>query len=478
MPASEWNRDAARHLANRAGFGVTPAELDRLTDLGMDRAVDAYVQFDAAPIPEKPAWTTPDPDRLEKLRALRGASEEERERFRRDFVRENRMRGLDLGTWWLEEMTLARAPLREKLTLFLHGHFATSLEKVRDAGMMWQQNDTFRRLAGGTWQELVEAMTSDPAMLVYLDGAQNRKEMPNENFAREVMELFTLGEGNYSEQDIKEAARSFTGYSYNRRNQEVVFNKQAHDSGSKTFFGQRGNFDNAGIVAIIVAQPQASRFISSKMWRFFSGDLVVPDGFADLLAERFRAHKGKISSWLAEVFKSREFYARSRRAIVIKSPVQWYVQTMRSLSRTLPPAQINDRLLSDMGQRLLMPPNVKGWDEGTAWITATTWLARTKTAALLAAGGGTNVTPQALQGRVPNREMRIPPASPAPWMQALSGLQADAMADGFEDALLSAPLPPARRAALVKILQENPNAAEVWMRAAAFIMETPEYQLA
>ena len=236
LPASKWNYATAAHLLNRAGFGGTPAEIEKLVKLGPDKAVDSFVDYEKIlDATANPTWAQPDPSRLDKFlayRKLQGEGRKDltdeqrsemeqkrREMFRQE-QREQQMRILELRGWWLERMAKGPRPLQEKLTLFWHGHFATSAHKVKDAYFMWLQNETFRTMGSGNWLQLLYAVAKDPAMLFWLDQAQSRKQAPNENFAREVMELFTLGEGNYTEKDVTEAARAMTGWALNRQAQK------------------------------------------------------------------------------------------------------------------------------------------------------------------------------------------------------------------------------------------------------------------
>ncbi len=269
LPASKWNFTTAAHLLNRAGFGGPPSEIEKLAALGPEAAVDHFVDYEKVPDDDvKPEWARPDPDRMEKFREMRQSGDEEKRRqLQREFQQEQRRHLIELRGWWLQRMAKGNRPLQEKLVLFRHGHFATSVQEVKDAYLMWLQNDTFRRHASGNWLALLEDVSRDPAMLVWLDQAQSRKEHPNENFAREVMELFALGEGHYSEKDITEAARAFTGWSYNRLTQKFINNRFQHDPGSKTVLGKTGNLDGQDVLRQIVAQPQSGRFICEKIWR-------------------------------------------------------------------------------------------------------------------------------------------------------------------------------------------------------------------
>jgi uncharacterized protein (DUF1800 family) len=213
LSSERWNFTTAAHLLNRAGFGGTPAEINRLVALGHARAVSYLVDYESLPDPiPNPEWARPDPTRAERLRAARMASPEERRKLVRQEQMDQRQRIIELRGWWLHRMANGPRPFQEKMTLFWHGHFATSVQKVRDAYLMWRQNDLCRCEGTGNWLRLLLAVGKDPAMLIWLDQAQSRRPHPNENFAREVMELFTLGEGNYTEHDVTEAARALTGW--------------------------------------------------------------------------------------------------------------------------------------------------------------------------------------------------------------------------------------------------------------------------
>ena len=255
LPSGKWSFTTAAHLLNRAGFGGSPGEIEELVALGPEGAVARFVDYEkVSDGTEDPAWAKPDPERAERLRALRLATPEERRKLQQEEQRAQRERMIELRAWWLRRMASGRRPLQEKMTLFWHGHFATSAEKVRDVYLMWRQNEVFRRLATGNWLELLVSVSKDPAMLIWLDQAQSRKQHPNENFAREVMELFTLGEGHYTEHDVTEAARALTGWSYDRMAQDFVDRPMLHDRGAKTIFGRTGNFDGQDFLEMLVAQ--------------------------------------------------------------------------------------------------------------------------------------------------------------------------------------------------------------------------------
>src|SRR5712691_7339071 len=325
LPSTRWDFTTAAQLLNRAGFGGTPAEIEKLVALGPEQAVSHFVDYDKIQDNARdPVWAKPDPERVERFMAARSAPEEERRKMQRQEQQTQRQHMLELKRWWLERMASGPRPLQEKMVLFWHGHFATSMEKVRDAYLMWRQNELFRRLATGNWLELLIEVAKDPAMLVWLDQAQSRREHPNENFAREVMELFALGEGHYTEKDIIEAARALTGWSYDRPGQRFVERPFQHDKGSKTIFGKTGNFDGEDFLGMIVEQPQAARFITAKIWKFFAGQ-EPEDDLVTALAATFRNGGNNFKPVLSAIFRSEEFYATDIIRNQVKSPVQWLV---------------------------------------------------------------------------------------------------------------------------------------------------------
>ena len=256
---------------------------------------------------------------------------------------------LDLRRWWLGWMGATPAPLIEKMTLFWHGHFATSAEKVKDGYWMWRQNDTLRRHALGNFVALTKEMSRDPAMMIYLDLPQSRREHPNENWARELMELFTIGIGNYSEQDVRESARAFTGYRLNLATQQFCFARRQHDDGPKTFLGRRGNFNGDDVIDILTKQTACAQFIGKKLCRYFINDDPAP-ALVDAVAASLRAHNFEMKPVLREIFSSAEFYAPANVRSQIKSPAQFLIQTCKVLGCELPAAPIAQGAMRQMGQ--------------------------------------------------------------------------------------------------------------------------------
>ena len=259
LPASQWNTAAAAHLMNRAGFGGSPEAIENLRALGLNRAVAWFVDYerinDDTPAPD---WAQPDPQMGERREAIRQAADPETKRMlQQQQNQEENAQMADLRYWWVRRMALGPRPFQEKMTLFWHGHFATSFEKVRTPYFLWLQNETLRQNATGNFDQLLIAVSEDPAMLVYLDGAQSHKAHPNENFAREVMELFTLGEGNYTEQDIQQAAKAYTGWGFSKDRLHYEYHRNNHDDGPKTIFGQTGNYSGEEVLNMICAKPSA-----------------------------------------------------------------------------------------------------------------------------------------------------------------------------------------------------------------------------
>lgn len=367
--AGPWDRKTAAHLIYRAGFGATSETIGEMVAAGMDQCVDRLINFQkVADGYEKPEWAVPIPDLQTSRKKL---SEEEKKKFQQD----RRKEGQDLKMWWIRRMVMTTRPFQEKLTLFWHGHFATSIQKVKLPYFMWMQNETLRRNAAGNWRKMLKEVSKDPAMVIWLDNVSNRAKGPNENFARELMELFTLGEGHYTERDIKESARAFTGYSVDRNKQEFIFRENLHDNGSKHFFNRAGNFDGDDIVDIILARPQAPRFIAKKLWEFFCYQ-GPSDELVDALAGILKSSNYEFRPLFKEIFTSAEFYSDRAVKKQIKSPVQWLVGSVLALQAELMPMRMINGVMRLLGQEVFEPPNVKGWDGGAAWITTASLLTR------------------------------------------------------------------------------------------------------
>ena len=299
----------------------------------------------------------------------------ERKQKVREARREGRQNLNQMRRWWISRMVESPRPLEEKLTLFWHGHFATSNRKVKSTYCMYRQNQTFRTHAAGNWRTLLIAASKEPAMLIYLDNGKSRRQSPNENFARELMELFTLGEGHYTEADIREAARALTGWSLDRKRFVFRFRPGMHDGGIKTFMGKEGRLKGEDIIDAILSRKQASLYISRKLWEFFAYLDPEPE-IVDGLAAVLRENNFEFRPVLRTMFKSSAFYSEKAVRTQVKSPVQWLVSTIKAGALDVPPPFLVSRGLAALGQDLFNPPNVKGWDGGLTWISASSLVQR------------------------------------------------------------------------------------------------------
>jgi len=499
LSKTKWNYTTAAHLLNRAGFGGAPAQIEGLVKMGPDQAVDSLVYFENFPdTMPNPTWAEPDPDRADKFLAFRRlndrsgtdmsqedrrAMEEKRREMQRQEQREQQMRILELRGWWLKRMAEGQRPLQEKLTLFWHGHFATSAQKVRDAYYMWLQNDTFRGMGAGNWLELLHAVAKDPAMLFWLDQAQSRREHPNENFAREVMELFTLGEGHYTEKDVTEAARAMTGWTLNRAEQSYEYRERMHDDGVKTVLGKTGDLNGFDVLKIIVEQPQSARFITTKLWKFFAGE-NLSDELVEALASSFRGNGNNFKPFLRVLFRSEEFYSDSVIRTQVKSPVQWLIGSVRTLERDLPPAQVCSQVLRNLGQELFMPPNVKGWDGGLSWITTNNLLDRYNQAALLVLANGNmgadspNPRMRRMEEFSNNLARRMSPVDVSKILSPEERRSKDLLVPALEKRFLQSKLKGKQAQTLRDFLDGRGELDDQDIRhTIRLIMSTPEYQL-
>jgi len=369
-PAARLDFDAARHLLVRTGFGPTLAEVDALVGRSREDAVDAILaSARSEPFVSPPAWTATLPAAEERPHP--GMSADERKAYR---ARE-RAALVDLRGWWMTEMRETPSPLTERMTLFWHNHFATGVQKVRDPRLMYAQNALLRREALGNFSRLLHGIARDPAMLIWLDGGRNRDGAPNENFAREVMELFTLGEGHYTQADVADAARAFTGFGVDRAHERAVFHPRLHDDGAKRILGADGNFGADGALDVLLAQPQAATFIVTKLWREFVSP--TPDAReVERVANAFRASGYDIKVALRALLLSDAFWDPQNRGTLVKSPVELVVGALRMLPHDVAGTRAIVAATARMGEVLFAPPNVRGWPGGDAWINTATLAVR------------------------------------------------------------------------------------------------------
>lgn len=376
--AGPWNARLAAHLMRRAGFGAAQDQAARLASGSMHAAVDGLVEFpDTSRLPA-PADVY---DPRQALRANFGGfmramgDDTQRRELAKQIRKEERQSIISLQNWWLNRMLSSPAPLQEKMTLYFHGHFTTaSIQKGVDPVMTLEQNQLFRNFALGNLRELTQQVSVGPAMLLYLDNANSDPKHPNENYARELMELFTLGVDHYTEDDVRASARAWTGWTVVRRTGEVRFNNARHDNGSKTFLGQTGNFSGKDIVDIIYQQPACAEFWANSLLNFFVYNNPEP-ALVSAVARLIRKNDFNLKPVVSTILRSNVFYSPRAYRALVKSPVEFVVGTYKAMG--IGPIDLRAQAaLNQMGQILFYPPNVAGWPGGENWLTSQTMIAR------------------------------------------------------------------------------------------------------
>jgi hypothetical protein len=387
----DWNTDFAAHLLERAGFGGTPEEIGALAKMTPALAVARLVRFEGTDVsglapfdhsgvhdpglepfpPSRPAVTDLAKEKGEALgikvkpsgnRRLQPIVDEFFYWLRASALETNRV-----AYWWANRMLTSPRPLQEKMALFWHGHFASNEAKVRDYRKLLGQLELFQNQGTGSFRDLTLAVAQGPAMLSFLDAGVNVKGASNENFAREIMELFTMGVGHYTEKDIREAARAFTGWNY--VDLKFVVNKDQHDDGEKTFLGRTGRFDGVDVIDIIMQQPATADFIAGKIYRYFVRQELAPEVQTQLGAV-LRQSKYEIAPLLERIFLSRDFYSPASVGTRIQSPVELAVTTYKKLwLKSIPGVPDFNLVTGALGQQLFAPPTVAGWAQGQSWIT-------------------------------------------------------------------------------------------------------------
>ena len=431
-----WSRRLAAHLFRRALFGATTAELEQAVHNGPAATIDRLCN------PSRNGGGFESTASMLAHRAAAAGSAPE------------------LAASWLYRMLSTPDPLLEKLTLFWHGHFATSAAKVEKLHLMLEQNELLRARARGRFAGLVGAISRDPAMLIWLDSTTNRRIRPNENYARELMELFCLGVGNYTERDVKEVARAFTGWEV--LGEHFVFNGPQHDRGVKSFLGRSGNFDGDDAIKIILEQPAAPRFIARKLIRFFVlEEPPVSDALIEPIARQLRDREFEIGPALRTMLSSNLFFSELAIGRKVRSPVELGVGLLRCLGAATNLVQLGQGI-AELGQSLFYPPNVKGWDGGRAWINSSTLLGRANLVHQIMAAPETHYEAGSLAAEAD----RAPAGSAEQTVRWLLEL------------LVAVAIPAEARDALVKLAaQENDRTGQIAKTVHA-ISATPEFQLA
>lgn len=367
------NQIKIEHLFQRAGFGATPAQMKEFGEKSPEKALkflltDSEKINQLVIIDEEIAMVMKKKTLRNMLDRKSLPAEEIKEQ-----IKEYREQLTDLNFSWVKNMASGESMLREKMTLFWHGHFAC---RLRQPLLVQVQNNVIRENALGKFSDLLLAISKDPGMLQFLNNQQNKRDSPNENFAREVMELFTLGRGNYTEKDIKEAARAFTGWGANPKG-EFVFRTNQHDDGEKTFQSKTGNLKGEDILNIILQNPKTSTFICTKIYRYFVNE-IVDYQIIEQMTKRFRSTDYDIKALMEYIFKSDWFYKQENIGTRIKSPVELLVGLQRNFDIQFERKQPVLFIQKSLGQILFYPPNVAGWSGGKNWIDSSTLMTRMK----------------------------------------------------------------------------------------------------
>jgi uncharacterized protein (DUF1800 family) len=350
-PSAEapWDLRRVGHLYRRATFGATHDQLQQALKAGPEKTIDQILEGD-----KNDAFDAETNVLAESLTKVNN--------------------GLQLRDWWLYRMLYSPHPLREKLTLFWHNHFATSNSKVQNAGYMLGQYKLLRKHALGNFGQMLREMSLDPAMMVWLDTKDSKKGNPNENYARELMELFSLGIGHYTEQDIREAARAFTGFTL--KGSEVVFTKNEHDDGEKGVLGNKGRWKPDDIVRICLDQTSAPYFIATKLYRFLVSETVAPtQELLEPLVAAFRKSNFDFGAMVRTVLRSNLFFSAEVYRTRVKAPADFALGIVRGLEGRIGTTALA-QVMEQLGQNVFYPPSVKGWDGGTNWLNGQTLLFR------------------------------------------------------------------------------------------------------
>ena len=342
-------RQLISHLLRRAGFGATPADLDQYAQLGYQGAVEQLLGYDQIPDGYPDYQPT-------------------------DLTAKGKPRLEELQLWWLNRMLTTKRPLQEKMTLFWHGHFAVADSKVNNPIWMYNQNQLFRKNALGPFQAMLSAVSKDPAMMKWLDNETNRKGAPNENYAREVMELFTMGVGTYGEQDVKEGARALTGWTIAKDTDAAQFVPRRFDDGSKTYLGHNGNLGLDDVVSILSSSPNTATFLARKLARFFVSD-SPDDGTLNAIAGAYASSGGDMKAVMRTVLNCDAFKDPNSFMNKITSPTEYAITNLKLLgAKSVDPTVLG--ALRNMGQELLNPPNVAGWPGNRSWLNTDTIFSR------------------------------------------------------------------------------------------------------
>lgn len=445
-----WNLQRAGHLYRRTSFGASWTELQTALKEGPDKTIDQLLKGG----PGQDAFNAGMQPLADSLAQVNN--------------------GQLIRAWWLNRMLYSPHPLAEKMTLFWHNHFATSNAKVNNAGFMLGQYELMRKHALGSFIELLQGISRDPAMLIWLDGRDSKKGKPNENYARELMELFSLGLGHYTEKDIREAARAFTGWEI--QGAQAVWNESQFDTSDKSVLGRSGPFKAEDIVQLCLDQKACPYFITGKLFRFLISETVPPTpALLEPLAERFRSTAFNFGQLVETMLRSNLFFSSEAYRSRIKSPVDFALGIVRALTHEdkLGTTALSESL-RELGQNVFFPPSVKGWDGGQAWLNGQTLLYRQNLALALTSTEDSRFL------------MKTDPAALA---RRQGKTRDEEVVDFFLQLFLQGDVPPSSRSRLMEYMTRatrqnlpfywtDEDAANHRIRSLAHLVLTlPEYQL-
>ncbi|MCZ6671867.1 MAG: DUF1800 domain-containing protein [Verrucomicrobia bacterium] len=479
LPSSAWNKETAKHLLMRIGFSALPEAIQKSLNAGMGTTIRN--SFADASVMEPPEQLK---EIVEGYRTQRqrqqGLGEEERRAIRQALQKKSRETIVQLNINWLQHAADPKNSSFEKWGLFWENVFVVTAQKVKNPAMLYQYQLAIRSNSFKTFGQLAKVISKSPAMVNFLDLQQNKKGKPNENFARELFELFLLGEGNYTEEDIKEAARAFTGY--RQVNGQFRFVQNQHDTGKKTVFGETGNWKGDDIIDLALKQPAARTFIPRELCKHYLSDEIIPDKYLIPLGEDWADNNFNLS-WLASTFFSSQlFYSSQFRGNKIKSPFEFLLGLLQDLELDLPPLPRSVvPALRSMGQSYLNPPNVRGWAGGQHWINSATLIQRRQIVeSFFNPPNVRRMNANEVRAMDEAKEMGkgrffVTKEQGEEWIK----LPPQKRLNNLVDAWLCNPLDPKIENSLLKFLeQKKSNPLSATRAVAITLLQSPEYQLA
>ncbi len=485
LPDRDWNAAAAAHLLRRTGWTARPEDVDRAVHDGLAATLDRLFPAEASLLPKPRSVARLEEEGPKLIRAAQQMTGDDKVRAQRESQERARMAVQDLSIKWLQYAARPGQAALAKWVLFLSDVYVVSADKVKSAALIYDHFDLLARHGLGPAPVLSKAVSRSPAMVIYLDLNQNQRRAPNENFARELLELFVLGEGNYSEQDIKEAARAFTGYRAQPfQGGEFRYAPAQHDPGPKTIFGETGSFTGDDVIDLAYRQKAASTFLPHELVKFYLSDSPLPVDYLAPLGEDWRAHGYELRDLAQRFFGSRIFFAPEFRGNFIKSPVQFYLGLVQDLALDVTPlARFTLNPLRQMGQWLYYPPNVRGWVGGRNWINSATLASRRQLVeSLFAPVNEDSLNADEQIELVAARTNGVTDFSVSDrLLEGFTPLDPGAAAGRLVNRFLAVPVAPAFRDSVAQFIaasdpEPTPRLRRL-RRAAVTLLQSPEYQL-